>query len=99
MGMQKKWAVLSVLLLLILLGSAVGYTRWQHHQGLVETEDAYVKGSIYAVASRIPGSILAVDIQENQEVRAGQVIVSLDPRDYDAAVTKAQVSLTEVSSC
>ena len=59
----------------------------------METDNAYVKGHIVTVSSRIPGPLRSVDIVENQAVQERQVIATLDPRDYDAVVAKAEASL------
>jgi membrane fusion protein (multidrug efflux system) len=88
---------LSVLLVLVLGGGIAGYTRWRHHQVIVDTDDACVKGRIYTVSSRIPGPLLTVEARENQEVWAGQVLATVDPGDYDAAVARARASLTEAA--
>lgn len=98
MAVQRKWIALIILLLFAVAGFLVGYVRWRHAQWHVETEDAYVQGRIYSVASRIPGTLLTVAVEENQRVEAGQTVATLDPKDYDAAVARAEASLDEASA-
>ena len=94
----KKWMSLSAALVAVVGGALWCLRSWRHHQVFVETDNAYVKGHIVTVSSRIPGPLLSVDIVENQAVQEGQVIATLDPRDYDAVVAKAEASLAEARS-
>jgi len=57
-----------------------------------------VKGHVSAVASRVPGPLLTVEVQENQLVKAGQVLATLDPRDFDAGRDRAEASLQEAGA-
>lgn len=94
----KKGLSLAAILALAAAGSLWGFLRWRRAQVFVATDDAYVRGSILTVASRIPGPLRTVDVQENQPVKAGQVLATVDPRDYDAAVARARASLGEATS-
>lgn len=58
------------------------------------TDDAQVDGHITPVASKIYGRVSKVLIDDNQAVKAGQVIVQIDPADYQAAVDQAKAALT-----
>jgi membrane fusion protein, multidrug efflux system len=98
MAMKKKWAALIVLGLFVVAATAFGYTRWKHAQWHIETEDAYVKGHIFTVASHIPGALLTLPVLENEAVKEGQVIATIDPRDYDAALAKAEATLGETTA-
>lgn len=58
------------------------------------TDDAQVDGHITPVASKIYGRVSKVLIDDNQAVKAGQVIVQIDPADYQAVVDQAKAALT-----
>ncbi|HXT01587.1 MAG TPA: HlyD family secretion protein [Elusimicrobiota bacterium] len=75
---------------LILLG---GLAWWLHARRYEGTDDAYVDGHVSAVAARVAGTITGVYFEENQAVKAGQRLASLDPRDFEAAVLSAQRDL------
>ncbi|WP_026852314.1 HlyD family secretion protein [Geothrix fermentans] len=94
----KKWASLAVILALAVTGTVWALVQWRHGQIHVSTDNAYVKGHVMTVSSHVPGPLLQVAVQENQAVRAGQVLASLDPRDYDAAIARAEASLAEARS-
>lgn len=95
---SKKWISLAVILALAVGATIWGVTAWHRGQVFISTDNAYVKGHVTAVASRIPGPLLSVEVQENQFVKVGQVLATIDPRDYDAALTRAEASLQEASS-
>lgn len=94
----KKWVSLTVILTLAVTGTIWALIRWRHGQVYVATDNAYVKGHVMTVSSHIPGPLLEVAVQENQSVRMGQTLATLDPRDYDAAIARAEASLAEARS-
>ena len=64
------------------------------------TDDAQVDGHITPVSSKIYGRVAEVLVLDNQPVKAGQVLVKIDPRDYQAALdqAKAQLALAEADA-
>jgi membrane fusion protein (multidrug efflux system) len=88
-----------VLLLVLLVAAGIGGMRfWAYLQSYEETDDAQIDGDIYAVTSRIEGTIKAVYVQDNQQIKAGQLLVELDPADYNVALEQAKASLQEARS-
>jgi membrane fusion protein (multidrug efflux system) len=59
----------------------------------VWTDDAYVMVHYASIAPRVSGQVSAVMVDDNQEVKAGQLLVRLDPRDYAATVAAAAAAL------
>jgi membrane fusion protein, multidrug efflux system len=96
--MAKKWISLAVILLVVAAIVLAAYRYWRHSQVHPNTEDAYVSGDVFSVASRVPGTLLTVEVIENQRVTKGQVITTLDPRDFDARVQQASSALDEARS-
>lgn len=77
----------------VLLVSILGY-HWLHYNLTHETtDDAYVIGDIHPISSQVSGTIQAIAVNDNQEVRQGQLFIQLDPKDYQAAVQQAQAAL------
>jgi membrane fusion protein, multidrug efflux system len=88
-----------LVLLIILVGAAIAGVRlWNYLDSYESTDDAQIDGDIYAVTSRIAGTIKAVYVEDNQQVKAGQLLVELDPRDYDVAMSQAKAALNESRS-
>ncbi len=88
-----------VIFLIVLVGVAIGgYRLWNYLESYESTDDAEIDGDIYAVTSRIAGTVKGVYVQDNQEVKAGQLLVELDPRDYEVSLEQAKASLNESRS-
>ncbi len=96
--MLKRWISLAFILVVLAAIAVTAQRYWHHAQVHPNTEDAYVSGDVFAVSSRIPGTLLEVRVTENQPVRRGDVIATLDPRDYDAQVEQASAALEEARS-
>ena len=74
-----------------------GLTYYIHSRGFEDTDDAQIDGNIASISARVAGTVLAVRVVENQTVKAGDVLVLLDPSDLDVALlqAKAQVAQAE----
>ncbi|PWU04272.1 MAG: HlyD family secretion protein [Terriglobia bacterium] len=77
---------------------AVGAATYLHFRGRVSTDDAQVDAHIAPIAARISGSIAEVLAADNETVKAGQVLLRIDPRDYQAKVAQARGSLAAAES-
>jgi membrane fusion protein (multidrug efflux system) len=62
------------------------------------TDDAQVDGHITPMASKVYGRVAQVLVDDNQAVKTGQVLVKIDPRDYQAALDQAKASLALAES-
>jgi membrane fusion protein (multidrug efflux system) len=82
----KKIAALAGGVLLILATSL----WWWNARQYEETDDAQVDGHIYPLSVRISGHISAVHVEEGQFVKAGTVLVEIDPEDYEVAAERAK---------
>ena len=56
----------------------------------VTTDDAYVDGTVDLISSRVAGNISQVYVQDNWIVKAGDLLVSLDPTDWEVRVERAR---------
>jgi membrane fusion protein (multidrug efflux system) len=63
---------------------------WRYATTYVWTDDAYVDGSVSLVSSKVSGRITQVLVRDNQLVREGDVLIQIDPRDYQAKADQAQ---------
>ncbi|HEY9747889.1 MAG TPA: HlyD family secretion protein [Allocoleopsis sp.] len=73
--------------------SGFGYRWWQYAATHETTENATVTGNLHPISARIPGTVIDVEVQDNQPVRRGQLLVELDPQDYQVKVQQAQAAL------
>jgi membrane fusion protein (multidrug efflux system) len=81
----------------VVLGVA-GYYLWRYVNAYETTDDAQIDGHINAVSGRIIGSVIDVRAEDEQYVNAGDVLVRLDPRDYEVALAKAQADLGDAEA-
>ena len=80
----------------LVLASSVGIGHWLvTHWGIEETDNAQLQAHLVELSSRVPGTITALPVQDNQVVQRGQLLVALDPREAQAAVRSAQADLLE----
>lgn len=84
-----------VIIIVLLALVSGGYMFWLHLSKFESTDDAQVDGQVYAISSRINGHVIDVKVDDEQEVKAGDVLVILDPKDYEVAVAKARADLAD----
>ena len=85
---------LSGLVFGIALGAAwYGHQWWTVGRYIETTDDAYVGGEVTVIAPKVAGLIAQVSVTDNQAVRAGDLLVKLDDRDYRAAFAKATAAV------
>jgi membrane fusion protein (multidrug efflux system) len=76
---------------ILLLAALLGLYLYFHNRET--TDDAQVDGHITPIAAKIYGRVGKVQVNDNQAVKAGQVLVQLDPADYQAALDQAKAAL------
>jgi membrane fusion protein, multidrug efflux system len=76
--------------LVIVLGGGWWYLTSGRY---VSTDDAYVQADTVTVSSDVSGRVVAVEVHDNEQVKAGQVLLRLDDRPYRAAVERAAAQL------
>jgi membrane fusion protein, multidrug efflux system len=59
----------------------------------VTTDDAYVEGRVHTIAARISGTVNLVKVADNQGVKKGDLLLEIDPVDYELKVSDAQANL------
>jgi len=78
--------------------AAIGLGLYFYYSGRVSTDDAEVDGHIVPMASKIYGTVAEVLAHDNQQVKAGQILVRIDPRDYQVKVNQARAALQAAES-
>jgi membrane fusion protein (multidrug efflux system) len=88
--------VLIVVGLIAAAALAAGGRMWYRSHYFVETDNAYVSGHVHNVSTRIPGVVTKVLFDDNQIVKAGDVLVELDPADQRVKVDQIQAQIASV---
>lgn len=79
-----------------LVGTSVSWYGWYWFtQGryIQSTDDAYVGGEVTTLASKVPGFVQTVAVTDNQQVKAGDLLIKLDDRDYRAQLARAEAAV------
>jgi membrane fusion protein (multidrug efflux system) len=87
-----------LLIVLALILIAAGVLAWRYFGSYESTDDAQVDVHLYPVSARISGYVIKVNVNDNQFVQAGTVLVEIDPKDYEVAVAKAQADLANAEA-
>lgn len=92
---SRKWMLLLIPLILL----AAGYFIYQgYFAGRESTDDAQIDGHITPVAAKVPGHVIAISVEDNQQVKAGAVVIQIDPSDYQVALERARADLAAAQS-
>jgi len=77
---------------LFLIGLSYGGSLWYDSRTHVSTDDAYVAAHVAPVSARVSGTVVEVLVDDNRDVKAGDVLVRLDPNDYKVALAQARAA-------
>ncbi|MBB2752035.1 UNVERIFIED_ORG: membrane fusion protein (multidrug efflux system) [Rhizobium aethiopicum] len=91
---KRRSPVLPIVVLAILAGGGwYGYEWWTNGRFMVSTDDAYIEGDIATISPKVTGYVARVNVVANQEVKAGDVLATLDNGDYQNALDQAQAQI------
>jgi membrane fusion protein (multidrug efflux system) len=98
---ERSWIRLAIFGLLFAVGVIWGGMKLLRSFSYEETDNAQISGDIYPVSPRVPGTVLDVRVKLNQNVKAGDTLLTIDPSDYqirrdmaDALLLKAKASVS-----
>ena len=90
---RRKRTIRFVLIALLVVAIIVSIPIFAYYSVRESTDDAQIDGHIIPISARITGNIIEVLINDNQQVKAGESLVKLDPADYQVALEQAQAQL------
>jgi membrane fusion protein (multidrug efflux system) len=82
----------------VLLMVVAGVFLWRYVASYESTDDAQVDVHLYPVSARVSGYVINVNVEDNQYVKAGTVLVEIDPKDYHVAVERARADLANAEA-
>jgi membrane fusion protein (multidrug efflux system) len=94
--MFRRMLVRIIVVVVLLLLVAGGIWYWHHRSIFISTDDAYVSGYVGMVSSQVAGRINKVLVDNNDYVKRGQTLVTLDPKDYQVTVAQAEATLNRL---
>src|SRR6266446_8587640 len=87
---RKHLAIVGLALAITLGGVGYGRYWWSVGRFIESTDDAYAGGNVTAVSPHVAGFVAQILVADNQHVQAGQLLIRLDGRDFQAALDHAQ---------
>jgi len=90
---HKRWLIAGAALILLVVGAFFGYRHWRWSASHVSTDDAYVSADLTYVAPRVAGRVIQVAVAHNQLVQPGDLLVRIDPRDFEVRAQQAEEAL------
>ena len=87
-----------IILLVVVVVVIAGLFLWRYLSSYESTDDAQADVHLYPVSSRISGYVVKVNVGDNQWVEKGDVLVEIDPTDYQVALTQAQANLANAEA-
>ena len=88
---RAKWVLLALVVVIVVAGYAV----WNYYASRESTDDAQIDAHIVPISARVGGTVEKVNVNDNQYVEAGTVLVQLDPTDYQVALDRARAELQD----
>ncbi len=96
-GKLPRWRWVTVSMLVI--GALVWIGHFTYHAFVYEeTDDAYVGGRLHQISPQVDGRVQEVLVNDNQDVKAGAILVQLDPLEYEIGVQKAQAAVAQANA-
>ena len=88
---RAKWVLLAFIIIIII----AAYVVWSYYASRESTDDAQIDAHIVPISARVGGTVEKVNVDDNQYVEAGTVLVQLDPTDYQVALERARAELQD----
>jgi membrane fusion protein (multidrug efflux system) len=89
---RKKIAFITLGLLVIISIAALAiYLRYSASH--ISTDDAFIDADIHTIASKVPGTVKDIHVKDNQNVKLGDLLISINPEDYQARVHEASAAI------
>src|SRR5258708_5603673 len=94
MNSQILRRVLLVVVIIAIAAALIpGFHYYQYLESHVSTDDAYADGTVALVSSRVAGTVTNVYVEDNWTVKEGDLLLTLDARDFDVRVDQAEAQL------
>jgi len=92
--LYRRPAFLIAAVIIILIAVVVGVRYWLYARSHETTDDAFIDAHITPVSPKVSGYIVKVNVVANQRVKKGDLLVEIDPRDYQSKVDQAKAALS-----
>jgi membrane fusion protein (multidrug efflux system) len=95
LGSSRGKLFLGFVILILLVG---GILAWRYFTSYESTDDAQIDGHVNSVSARISGHVINLNVDDNQYVEKGTVLVEIDPADYEIAAAQARAEYADAQA-
>ncbi len=91
---RTKWGLIFAGLVILV----AGFFLWRYLASYESTDDAQIDGHVNSVSARVSGHVIKLNVEDNQYVEKGTVLVEIDPADYEVAVAQARAEYADAQA-
>jgi membrane fusion protein (multidrug efflux system) len=97
---KGRYRTLGLIIAAFVVMGGIGLFWWLQNAHFESTDDAYITAHIHPVSARVGGTVIRVQVEDNQEVSANQPLVVIDPKDYTVTLNQAihNLAVTEAQA-
>ena len=95
---SKRRILFAIIGVVFLIGVVIGVRYWLHSRLYESTDDAFIEGHATQVSPKVSGYVQRIYITDNQQVKAGDLLVEIDPRDYEVRLAQARAALSAATA-
>jgi len=97
-GAPRRWLGLFITLAAVVLAAGLGWRMWVAYMGTSWTRDGTVRAYVVAMSPEVAGRIVELPVRDNQLVHKGELLMAIDPTDYEIAVSQAEASVQQAQA-
>jgi membrane fusion protein (multidrug efflux system) len=90
---KRKAVAVLIFVIIVIAGAVSGYLYTQYKKTHISTDDAFIEGRIHAVSSKVPGTVKAVYVRDNQDVKKGDMLCEIEAQDFSVKIQEASSDL------
>jgi len=92
-GGSRRWILLTVVAVLVVLGLTWGYRQWSYGRAHESTDDASIDGHLVPVLAKVSGYVQFVHASDNEHVKEDSLLVQIDPEEFRVKLSQAEADL------
>ena len=92
--LYRRPAFMIAAVVVLLIGAAIGINYWLYARSHETTDDAFIDAHVTPVSPKVSGYVAKVHVKANQLVKKGDLLLEIDPRDYEARLDQAKAALS-----
>jgi membrane fusion protein (multidrug efflux system) len=91
--LYRRPAFLIAAVIILLIGAAIAINYWLYARSHETTDDAFIDAHVTPISPKVSGYVAKVHVRANQQVKRGDLLIEIDPRDYQARLDQAKAAL------